>query len=459
MKISEGFPKVLDEGGVTAKIYKSFIKGKYDLFTLAYYMDGRFKKENFGSVDDAIERGKKVIRQLKGGEFDGVVMTSQQVKAFFAALKNLEGTGLSLESGTKEIAACHAVLQGKVPPLVACRDYAKRHDDSVLPRTVSQVVTEFLKAKEAGDATRIKGKGKTVSDRYLYDLKKKLEKVSTHFNGLLIGLVTAEEINRFISELRGVKGRPSKSGKSAAMPKPISGRTKNNYLQAINVLLEYAKKQKYVPRDFAVMDDVDVSEEADFGIEIFTAEEVTKILAAVRKDALPALAIGAFAGIRTAEMCRLDWSEVNLEKGLIEIKKGKAKTRSRRLVPITPNLALFLKGVEEAERSGPVWAQSEPFLFDLMRDAGKDSGVKWKHNALRHSFISYRVAKMKNVNEVAMEAGNSPDMIFKHYRELVTEKEADAWFGVTPDAVAALKKKQEAERAAKVVELPEVVAA
>ena len=44
----------------------------------------------------------------------------------------------------------------------------------------------------------------------------------------------------------------------------------------------------------------------------------------------------------------------------------------------------------------------------------------------------YRVAKIKNVNEVAMEAGNSPDMIFKHYRELVTETEADAWFGVTP---------------------------
>ena len=93
-------------------------------------------------------------------------------------------------------------------------------------------------------------------------------------------------------------------------------------------------------------------------------------------------------------------------------------------------MALFLKDVGQA--SGPVWPNSEPFLFDLMRDAGKDSGVKWRHNALSHSFISYRVAKIKNVNEVAMEAGNSPDMIFKHYRELVTETEADAWFGVTP---------------------------
>lgn len=168
------------------------------------------------------------------------------------------------------------------------------------------------------------------------------------------------------------------------------------------------------------------------------------------------MAIGAFAGIRTAEVCRLDWSEVNLETGLIEIKKGKAKTLSRRLVPITENLALFLTGVEE--RNGPVWAQSEPFLFDLMRDAGNDSGVKWKHNALRHSFISYRVAKIKNVNEVAMEAGNSPDMIFKHYRELVTEKEADAWFGVTPDAVKAARAAMERQRAEKVVNLEKAAA-
>ncbi len=39
-KISKGFPKVLEEGGVTAKIYQSRVRDKYDLFTLAFYMDG-----------------------------------------------------------------------------------------------------------------------------------------------------------------------------------------------------------------------------------------------------------------------------------------------------------------------------------------------------------------------------------------------------------------------------------
>ncbi len=59
--------------------------------------------------------------------------------------------------------------------------------------------------------------------------------------------------------------------------------------------------------------------------------------------------------------------------------------------------------------------------------------VKWKKNALRHSFISYRVADIQNVAQVALEAGNSPQIIFKNYRELVRPAEAKAWFGIEPD--------------------------
>ena len=81
-----------------------------------------------------------------------------------------------------------------------------------------------------------------------------------------------------------------------------------------------------------------------------------------------------------------------------------------------------------------------PYLFELQREAAKAAGVEWKHNALRHSFISYRVADIKNVDQVALEAGNSPDIIFQHYRELVAEVTAKEWFVVTPDLVDAEKK-------------------
>src|SRR4030095_16233873 len=53
-------------------------------------------------------------------------------------------------------------------------------------------------------------------------------------------------------------------------------------------------------------------------------------------------ALAAFTGIRSAELLRLEWSEINFEKGHIEVKAQKAKTATRRLVPIQPNLAKWL---------------------------------------------------------------------------------------------------------------------
>ena len=59
-------------------------------------------------------------------------------------------------------------------------------------------------------------------------------------------------------------------------------------------------------------------------------------------------------------------------------------------------------------------------------------GFVWKRNGLRHSYISYRVAQTQNVAQVSLEAGNSPQMIFRHYRELVPAGDALKWFSIAP---------------------------
>jgi hypothetical protein len=40
------------------------------------------------------------------------------------------------------------------------------------------------------------------------------------------------------------------------------------------------------------------------------------------------------------------------------------------------------------------------------------------------------------VNRVALEAGNSPQMIFRHYRELATPDQAKTWFAIVPSRAA-----------------------
>jgi hypothetical protein len=60
--------------------------------------------------------------------------------------------------------------------------------------------------------------------------------------------------------------------------------------------------------------------------------------------------------------------------------------------------------------------------------------MEWLRNVPRHSFISYpiAIAIIKSADQVALEAGNSPSIIFKHYRELTTDEQAEAWFGILP---------------------------
>ena len=156
-----------------------------------------------------------------------------------------------------------------------------------------------------------------------------------------------------------------------------------------------------------------------------------RLLAVAKPEIVPFLAIGAFAGLRTAEITRLDWSKVNLSKRFIEVTAQSAKTASRRIVPLADNLAAWLAPYAKAD--GPVCALVRP-----EKHAGEVTGraakVRWQRNGLRHSFISYRLAAMKDTARVALEAGNSPAMVFGHYRELVHDEQAAEWFGILPTA-------------------------
>ena len=228
----------------------------------------------------------------------------------------------------------------------------------------------------------------------------------------------------------------------------VAGRTKRNHFRHINSLFKFAVRRKYLPKDaLDEMAAIEKPEEDITEIEIFSPDEMNEILRAARPEITAWLAIAGFAGLRTAELQRLDWQDINLAEGHIEVTAAKSKTASRRLVPITDNLLAWI--TPHARTAGRVtgYENMSKQIGWLVQDINaerekqaKEKGIdpkdsirfKWKRNALRHSFISYRLAAIKNTAEVALEAGNSPQMIFKHYRQLVTEAEAKKWFSVVP---------------------------
>jgi hypothetical protein len=64
-------------------------------------------------------------------------------------------------------------------------------------------------------------------------------------------------------------------------------------------------------------------------------------------------------------------------------------------------------------------------------------GLVWKQNVLRHSFISYHLAKHRTPHLTAALAGNSVGIIQSNYKSLVTPSAAEAWFNITPISVRA----------------------
>jgi hypothetical protein len=68
------------------------------------------------------------------------------------------------------------------------------------------------------------------------------------------------------------------------------------------------------------------------------------------------------------------------------------------------------------------------YFHEAQRTAAEKAGLEWKHDDLRHLFISYRLAEIQNANGVVLEAGNSPQVIFRNSGELVTPYDARLGF-------------------------------
>jgi integrase len=210
--------------------------------------------------------------------------------------------------------------------------------------------------------------------------------------------------------------------------------TIRGYLRDLGQLFRYSVKRHYCTENPCAVIDRPVDE--DKPTIIFTPEQTAEILNAAAEhadlDLLPAFSLAFFAGLRSCEIERLDWSEIHLDRGFIEITKGKAKTRQRRIVTIQPNLEAWLR--PQWRVGGAVvpanWWNRRQQLRDRIQMG------EWPRNVARHSFVSHHYQAFGNENLTAAEAGHSPQMLQQHYRELVSPEDARAYWRIFPDEKA-----------------------
>ena len=339
----------------------------------------------------------------KGGRRFFKLKTEAQT---FLQLKKTEienhGTaaGALNESARAEYLECNATLK---PYGISLREAIKM----LLPQlkaqnrtcTVNALVSEVLRVKTADGASK----------RYIEDLESRLNRFASVYGERAVASITVTEINAWLRSLS------------------VASTTRNNFRRVLSVAFALAQKEGYCAIN--PIEGSAKAKEIEAAPGILKPGELSALLENCNESLLPFVAIGAFAGLRRAELERLDWSEVDLQSGYIEITAAKAKSARRRLVKIRENLDQWLRPY--AKHIGPV---APVGCRTLLEDARTSARITdWPQNALRHSFASYHLANFKDAAALALEMGHTDTtLVFNHYRELVRAKDAERYWNIKP---------------------------
>lgn len=419
--------------GIRIPIYAGAIRGVVS-YQFAFYRNGVRERERTSTLDAARKRAKELIEELSTGVAHVAAFTPKETAVVNEVVEILRPLRVSLTEAVRQFADAKGRLGDQGTLTDAVKFFLEhRAKAQATPIAVPDLVENML--------GNLREKGK--SRRYLLDMQARLNRAAKFFTGN-IGEITSLQIDDWLSALTDT-----------------TGRTKNNYRASLITLFAYARQKGYLARGQETEAEFAARYNGKGGeIGIYAPAQLNVLLSEINPRFVPFVAIGAFAGLRTAEIVRLEWPEIRFGQDVIEIKASKAKTASRRLVPILPILREWLEPLRREKGkvlSGVLdeFAQATQFrkaVAEIRNDDGK-SRITIVHNGLRHSFITYRMASLKNAAEVALEAGNSPRMIFEHYRELATAGDAAAWFAIRPDQKRNVELKRWAREAAVPVEI------
>jgi integrase len=352
----------------------------------------------------------RVIGYVDGRRKQFWFATEKEAKAE-AAWRNKEieayGTKLHLDAAVRiEASRASDLLAPYGTSLLGAVQFYLAHRDQVI-RSIpfAAFALEYRKDAQA----RLASGG--LRPRAAESLRETLKRMEVHFGETLLCEITPERLSTWLSEM------------------PLALRTKKRHRAYGHQILEAALKKGYLSRN--PMKEVETFKEngdETEEISILTPEQVSRLLECAGTELRPFYALAAFAGIRWGEIARLDWSEVKQSE--IVIKAAKAKTRSRRVVEISDNLRAFLEPIRGL--SGPLLPHPRSLERKRCRIEREAGLTPWPNNCLRHSFISYLYALTNDEKKTASMAGNSPEMIFKHYRALTTRETAERYFAIYP---------------------------
>jgi integrase len=381
---------------IGAKAKVSRWKGhKLYRWRVSYMEGGRYRQKGFKTQKTADEWAEG--RERESIEFGNTTSLSiAERSTVIDSRERLERVGLSLQD--------------------AVEFAIEYHERAARSSTVSDLFADVV-------FTRTKA---GLSDGHLNGLKTRLDRFAVEHGKLAVATIEKRQIEQWLHKLS----------------LSYSPRTVNHHRTALVSAFNDAIESGFIERNPA--EKVKTMKVVESDTEILTPAQLTGLLSSADEKILPAFAIGAFAGIRDAEIKKLDWSDVDFKNGMIHVRGKNAKSAKNRRVEISANLRELIEPLSVEQ--GAVWPTNGRKLHDQAKlDAGfsnpeilterqlaeRDDWQKWPTNGLRHSYASYHLSHHKDAAALALNLGHrDTSLIFAHYRALVTESEAAEYWAL-----------------------------
>ncbi len=410
------FPITIRSGSVAVKIYRQTRaaergRGARTFYSVSWHVAGIRRLKQFADLEAAKAEAKLKAEALSAGRSEAAVGLAMDDVALISELRR---------------------VAGKTPPLAALEEWARAKalcgDNLIVAAKAwadSKRATKAVSVKEAVEAfmTAKKRAGVTTHSYGAF-----LPHLATDMGAASLATVSASALEDWLHERYG--------NEETEVAHPGTFNTGRKRLVA---LWRWSRKQGYLPEvAMTEAEKLDLMPADAQRIGILSVDDFARILHLLKESHPKYLAVAVlagFAGMRRTELHSQAWADVHLDRGLLRVTAAKRNTVSYRLVHLCPAAVEWLKLCPRAEGEdgklvSPAWG------IDRVRTLAREKDIETPGNAFRHSFISYRCAATGDVAGTAQEAGNSAAVVFKHYRELVAKADGEAWFDLTPKAVA-----------------------
>ena len=286
------FPIAIKSGSCEVKIYRD-----RNYYRVSYYLGGKRHRQIFGDLEEAEAEATAKAKQLAQGDIDAAQLTGRDRLAYGRALDAIRLLGVSLEAAALEYAEAKKTLLQGHSLAEAARFYMRHHGQGITGKLVLEAVEAFKAEKQQEGRSRV----------YLGDLRYRLDDFGKAFN-VEVRQLTPADVRDFLNELK------------------FSARSFNNHRRTLQTFFRFCQAHGWLSKETDLLERVGKRKEIEQEIEIFTPEELRKLLAVAPRWVATCIALQAFAGIRTAELLRLTWKDLERCKGYIEIAAGKAKS-------------------------------------------------------------------------------------------------------------------------------------